>query len=186
MSKRVLRTLLLIVVPIAVAIGAGAMWLQGGRYVTTDNAYVKAHIAHISAEQDGRVSTIFVADHGQVKAGDVLIELDRAAFQVAVEKARAEVDAARREIETLRATLREAKSEMDEWSGQQTYLDAQLKRQRKLARRGIVASIKLEDAAEAARRGRDRTRVAREKVRRVTTQLGGNPDVSPDEHPRVR
>ncbi|MEO0729426.1 MAG: HlyD family secretion protein [Pseudomonadota bacterium] len=186
MAKRLIRPVLLVVIPILVTLAAGYYWLQGGRFVTTDNAYVKTHIAHVSSEQDGRVDVILIDDHAHVKAGDILIELDRAPFEVAVAKARAEVDAARQEVKTLIATLREAETELAEWSGQQAYLDAQLKRQRKLARRGIVASTKLEDAAEAARRGRDRSQVAKQKVARMLAQIGGDPKRPVDLHPRVR
>src|SRR5690242_18483786 len=48
--RRRLRTLLLVVVPAVLLIGAGVVWLTGGRYVSTDDAYVKADKVAIAAE----------------------------------------------------------------------------------------------------------------------------------------
>ena len=186
MLKRFVRPVLLGVIPLATVVAAGYVWLSGGRFVATENAYVKTHIAHISPELDGRVSFVAVEDHAHVKSGDVLVELDRRPFQVALAKAEAEVDAARQGIRTLVASLAEAKSERDQWTGRVAFLVAQLARQKKLARRGIVASTRLEEAAENARGGRDRLRLAEQKVQRVLTQIGGDPARPVDEHPTVR
>ena len=45
------RKLALIGVPILVIAGAVGFWLQGGRHVTTENAYVKADITQIASER---------------------------------------------------------------------------------------------------------------------------------------
>src|ERR1019366_6525219 len=42
---RLLRLFLLVGVPLLVAIGGAVFWQTGGRYVSTENAYVKADIA---------------------------------------------------------------------------------------------------------------------------------------------
>ena len=46
---------MLVGLPAVVVLAALLLWLWGGRYVTTENAYVKADIAQISAEVAGRV-----------------------------------------------------------------------------------------------------------------------------------
>ena len=86
------RPVLLIAVPIAVVLAALLFWLWGGRYVTTENAYVKADIAQISAEVAGRVLEVHVHDHAEVKAGDLLVTIDPEPFRVALAKAEAELD----------------------------------------------------------------------------------------------
>ena len=56
----VLRLLLLIGVPV-VAAGVGlTIWQQGGRFVSTEDAYVKTDIAQISPEVAGRVIDVAV------------------------------------------------------------------------------------------------------------------------------
>ena len=64
------RLVLLAVVPLLAIAGAGYWWLSGGRYVVTENAYVKAHIVQIAPEVAGtvrRVCTVF-AFEGPVSA----------------------------------------------------------------------------------------------------------------------
>ena len=101
MSKRVLRPILLILVPCLAVVGAVMVWLWGGRYVTTENAYVKADIARVSAEVTGRVAEVLIADHTRVKKGDVLVKLDAAPFKIALAKAEAEIDVTRQNVKTL-------------------------------------------------------------------------------------
>ena len=68
MRPNALRLVLLVVVPTAVAVIAGLFWLWGGRYVSTENAYVKSDIVQIAAEVSGKVLSVHVKDHAAVKA----------------------------------------------------------------------------------------------------------------------
>ena len=77
-SRKRLRTILLVVVPlIVVAIGV-FIWLGSGRYISTDNAYVQQDKVQVAAEAGGRVIDVRVHENQMVKAGD-LLELDRKA-----------------------------------------------------------------------------------------------------------
>ena len=71
MSKRVQR-LALVGVPVLVIAAALAFWLQGGRHMSTENAFVKADIAQIASEVPGRIVELRIHDHSTVAAGDVL------------------------------------------------------------------------------------------------------------------
>src|SRR3954465_15581397 len=104
---RSLRPLALIGVPLLVLAGALMFWLQGGRYATTENAFVKADIAQIASEMPGRIVEVRSRDHAAVAAGDVLVRLDPEPYRLALEKADAELDSARDTVEQLKASLRE-------------------------------------------------------------------------------
>jgi len=186
LDRRALRRLLLGGVPAAAILVALLFWLWGGRYITTENAYVKADIAQISSEVAGRVLEVHVRDHAEVKAGDILLTIDPEPFRVAFAKADAELDAIRAQVRTLIATWHEAKSELQEAESKAAYWTAQLARQRTLAGRGIVASSKLEEVESNAQAADDRVAVMRRKLERVAAQLGGDPERPVDEHPMVR
>jgi membrane fusion protein (multidrug efflux system) len=181
-----LRPVLLGAVPVTVLLGVFLFWLWGGRYVTTENAYVKADIAQVSAEVAGRVLDVHVRDHAEVAAGDLLITIDPEPFKVALAKADAELDATRGQVRTLIATWVEAKSELQEAESKVAYWEAQLARQKTLATRGIVASSKLEEVESNATAAADRVGVMQKKVIRVAAQLGGQPERPIDQHPLVR
>lgn len=186
LNPRTLRPFLLGAVPCAVVLAALLFWLWGGRYVTTENAYVKADIAQISAEVAGRVLEVRVRDHTEVKTGDVLFAIDPEPFRVALAKAEAELDSTRGQVRTLIATWHEAQSELQEADSKVAYWNAQMTRQKTLASRGIVASSKFEEVESNAIAAVDRVAIMRKKVERVAAQLGGDPARPVDEHPLVR
>ncbi len=73
LNRRWLRPILLAGIPGVAALVVLLFWLWGGRYISTENAYVKADIAQISAEIAGRVGEMHIRDHAEVKGGDVLV-----------------------------------------------------------------------------------------------------------------
>ena len=66
------------------------VWLTAGRQ-STDDAQVDAHVTQIAARVGGSVLRVAVADNQQVEGGAVLVEIDPRDYQVALEKARAEL-----------------------------------------------------------------------------------------------
>jgi len=186
LDRRFARPFLMVAVPVAVLFAVFLFWLWGGRYVTTENAYIKADIAVVSAEVSGRVLEVHVREHAEVNAGELLITLDPEPFRVALAKADAELDATRGQVRTLIATWHEAKSELQEAESKVAYWNAQMARQKTLASRGIVASSKFEEVESNAIAAVDRVTVMQKKVVRVAAQLGGNPDRPIDQHPLVR
>jgi membrane fusion protein (multidrug efflux system) len=185
MSKRWVRPVLLVLVPCMAVTAAVGVWLWGGRYVTTENAYVKADIARVAAEVTGRIHSVRIKDHSRVAKGDVLLELDPKPFEIKLAAAKADVDAARTEVRTMIAQWKEAKSELKQAEGQTMYWNAQLERNKALEKRNVVSSSRLEEVENSAREASDRVTVMRSKVARMLSQIG---DVERpiDEHPLVR
>ncbi|MFQ5899406.1 MAG: HlyD family secretion protein [Candidatus Methylomirabilia bacterium] len=68
-----------------------SLWRYWQTRVSTDAAFVEAHIAPVSAKVSGTVSEVLVADNQEVEAGDLLVRLDPRDFQVQVERAQAAV-----------------------------------------------------------------------------------------------
>jgi membrane fusion protein, multidrug efflux system len=184
--RRHTRPLLLIAVPALVILGALVWWLQGGRYASTENAYVKADIAQMASEVQGRILEVAVRDHATVTRGQVLVRLDPEPYKLALAKADAELDTARVAVEQLKVSLRETKAEHKEAQSRLLYLEAQAKRQQDLAARGVTPTAKLELADSDAMQARDRLAMLRERIARAEASLAGNPDLPTDEYPLVR
>ena len=66
------------------------MWRTSGRQ-STDDAQIDGHITQVAARVGGTVIKVHVKENQPVAAGDVLIELDPRDYQVAVDRARAEL-----------------------------------------------------------------------------------------------
>lgn len=185
-QPRWLRPVLLGALPALVIAGALLWWLWGGRYVATENAYVKADIAQVAPEIAGRIAEVRVKDHAEVKAGDVLVRIDPEPFQMALARAEAELDSSRGQVATLIATWKEAVSELGEAESKLKYWNAQAARSKQLTTRGVVASSKFEEVESNAIAARDRVAVQRDKVERTLASLGRQPERPIDQHPLVR
>lgn len=88
----------------AVAVAAALYWMRLGKE-KTDDAQVDAHQSNVSAQIAGQVTRVAVADNQEVKAGDVLVELDDRDQQ-------AKLAAARAELAETRAQLRLAETQL--------------------------------------------------------------------------
>ncbi len=98
--KRRLFVFLLLV--LLIALGFFAEWFWRGRfYESTDNAYVQGEITRVSSQLAARIDQVLVADNQHVEQGQLLIRLEGADFQLAVERANATL--ATREAERLQA-----------------------------------------------------------------------------------
>jgi membrane fusion protein (multidrug efflux system) len=82
---------------IALAIGVVVLLVAGifiyrylSSYESTDDAQIDGHINSISARVSGHVATLNVEDNQYVQAGTVLVEIDPADYQVAVDSAQAD------------------------------------------------------------------------------------------------
>ncbi|MBI4536707.1 MAG: HlyD family secretion protein [candidate division NC10 bacterium] len=96
------RVLLAVVAGALVLAGLGYgayLWHYSRTHVSTDDAYVAAHIVPVGARISGTVAEVLVRDNQDVKAGEVLVRLDPRDFEVAVAQARAAADAARGDLE---------------------------------------------------------------------------------------
>src|ERR1700753_166986 len=101
------RRTMLIAGPALVVIVALIFYLLGGRYVSTDDAYVQAARVEISTNVPGRVIEVDVHDNQFVRAGQVLLKLDPSRFLIAVQDAQAQLASARIKIPALQADYRQ-------------------------------------------------------------------------------
>ena len=98
------RFVLLVVLPV-VAVALGVLWwLSGGRYVSTDNAYVGADKALITPYVTGPIVAIHVKEGQEVKVGDPLFDIDPAPYETALALAQGRLDAAKVEFANLKAS----------------------------------------------------------------------------------
>jgi membrane fusion protein (multidrug efflux system) len=184
--KKLLRFVLLGVVPALAIAGGVNFWLQGARYVSTQNAYVKTDIAKLAAEVSGPAIEVNAHAHMLVTAGDVLVKIDPRPFKLALASSEAELDATRQQVKTLRVTLDEAMTELEEAEDRASYFRKRYERQIDLAKRGIVSATRGDELENDANAAGDRVVMARQKISRIRASLGGAPDRPVDKHPQVR
>jgi membrane fusion protein, multidrug efflux system len=90
---------------VLVGLGLFGHWLLVGRFhESTDNAYVQGEITRVSSQLGARIERVLVADNQHVEKGQLLLTLEAADFQLALERARAAL--ATREAELIQAQSR--------------------------------------------------------------------------------
>jgi len=143
-SRKILRFMLMSLVP-AILIGIGVYWyMTSGRFVATDNAYVQQNIVEISPDVSGRIVEILVAENQQVAAGDILFRIDADPYHIAVSQA--EADIARAELELSQVETVAATSGVDISTARANiaYAERNLARERELMNRGFNTRARVE------------------------------------------
>ncbi len=92
---KLLKTIGLVAVVLAMAGGLFWWWQNGRTYPGTDDATLQANLLTIAPQIGGRVVAVPAVENGHVAAGDLLFSIDPAPSQAAVDMAQAELDRAR-------------------------------------------------------------------------------------------
>ncbi len=100
-----LRMILLVIVPLIAAVAGLTFYLYGGRYITTDNAYVGAQKVLITPDISGKINGIYVKEGQHVAAGDPLFEIDPVPYQLALTQAKSKLAGVRTDFANLKTNL---------------------------------------------------------------------------------
>lgn len=185
-ARGLIRLVLLIGVPVAVGIAGVHYYASTGRYVTTENAYVKSRKVTVSADVSARVISVNARDNQPVNAGDILIELDRAPFEVALEAAIAERDSVRQDIALRRAELQSARVDVAVTKERVRYTEVEYARQARLVNSGAGRAARRDEAHHLFEDAKQRQRMAEERVRELIVGLGGKSNRKTEAFPRYR
>ena len=162
------------------------VWLSSGRFITTDNAYVKGDRAQIATELSGIIVEVSVKENQAVSRGQLLFKLDDQSYRLALVRLEAEIETARAEIRGLRAQWRVKREEIKAALSQQTYAVAEFERQSGLAEKKIASTQKLEETRLALDVARQRISAAEEDLTRIEAALAGDRRIRADDHPKVK
>jgi len=189
-SRRTLRQRvrlpLMIAGPLVVLL-AGCYWyLTGGRYVSTDDAYVQAARVAISTDIPGRVVEIDVHDNDRVTAGQVLFRIDQRPFVIAVEEAKAQLATVRFQIHAMKATYHQKRADARATEAMVDYQQHEFERQQRLVASGTASQQQFEQARQAYETGRQQLASKQQDVAVALANIGGDPDIPLEQHPMVQ
>lgn len=177
---------LLILGPLILALVGAYHYATGGRFISTENAYVKADKIAISTDVSGRVINVHVEENQLVQKDAPLFELDREPFEIAMRKADAELLTVRTELKALQELYVDKKAEYEQASTDVAFFQEQFDKRRKLMKRGVVSQDRFDTAARNLEAARNRVDGVREELGRIKARLGGAPNMPIDQIPEVR
>ncbi len=161
-------------------------WLTSGRYVETDNAYVKGDKAFISTEIAGPIVEVPVTENPHVSRGQLIYKIDDTPYRIQLAKVESEIESARAEIQGLKAQWRTKREEIKSAESQQVYAQQDYERQKDLADRKFAPAAKLEESRMALDVAKRRVSAAEEDLTRIEAALAGDPKIKVDHHPKVK
>jgi membrane fusion protein (multidrug efflux system) len=166
------RIALMAVVPLAIVLVAGYFYLTGGRYVSTDNAYVQQDTISISPDVSGRIVSVNVKENQRVKAGDILFVIDQEPYKNALAQADAALAAARVQVATLSTDTGSANADVESANADIALAQGTYSRQAVLWKKGFTTRAALDAAMHEVAAARARLATARASVAKAQVQLG--------------
>ncbi len=177
---------LMIAGPLAVLLVVAVSYLLGGRYVSTDNAYVRSDKVMINTDIGGVIAEIKVHEGDTVAAGQELFRLDDEPYRIALAAAEAKLGVVKNQIANLQATYRQHLGETRQAETNVSFYEREFKRQSDLAGRQAAAEVKVDQARNDLDNARNRLIVSRQEAQAALAELGGDVNQPIEAHARYR
>lgn len=183
--SRLKKTALMLSVPLLLAGGVTAYWFAGGGHESTENANLHQARIAIAPTVGGRVVSVNVTELAQVKAGDVLFQVDPEPYRLALAQAEAAVNGARLQVEQLKAAYAQAVAQVKLAQQDADYLAHELERQQALSAKGVSTPSDVDNARHLSEQANEKAVLAQLNVTTALAALGGSADAPTDQHPAV-
>ncbi len=159
--------------------------LTGGRYQSTDDAYVQAARVPVSASVAGRIVAVEVKENQHVEAGQVLFRLDDHDLRVALEQAEAQLANARLQVQTQQAAYGQQTAGLAAAEETVAYTTREMNRERELMNAGVASRQQYDMAVHAADQARAQVATLRQQSGAALVALGGSASTPVGRNPSV-
>lgn len=181
-----LRSILMLGGVAAVVAGSAAFYIQGGRWVSSDDAYVRAAKLMVSTDVSGIVDQVDVKQGQRVKAGDVLFRVDPRQYQIALNAAKANLAQVRLTLEAAQKDYARLQSDIAAQTAQVQLAQANFQRAQDLVNVNAgtrAAYDQMRFTLEAAQRSLDSLK---QQAQVALTRLGGKADLPIEQLPQYQ
>ena len=185
-DKGLLRRILMIGGVAVVAVAALGFWLMGGRYVSTDDAYVQAAKLMVSTDVSGLVQSVDVREGQHVKAGQVLFTLDPKPFQIALDNAKAQLGQVVQTVESTKADYQSLVSAADAQRAQVDLNQRNYQRYAALLKANAIAPATYDQARLTLATSQEQLVAAQQAAQTQLAKLNGNPNIAAEQTPQYQ
>lgn len=98
MLRKIINYSVLGLVIAALIIGGYAYWLHEKIYPNTDDAYIEAHVINVAVQVNGKIKQVLVQNQQHVTAHQLLFTIDQKPFEIALQKAQADLQNTEQQI----------------------------------------------------------------------------------------
>jgi membrane fusion protein (multidrug efflux system) len=184
--RRRLRILLTAAGILVVVVGSLVTWLHGGRYASTDDAYVQAAKLVVATDVSGLVSTVDVREGQAVSAGDVLFRLDPRQFQIALNNAAAQLAETGLTIKSMKEDYRRMLSDIAAQQQQVSLDQVTYDRFATLVRTDSASRAQYDQARYTLAADQSKLQSLKQQAQVQLAKLAGNPDIAVTDHPQYQ
>ncbi|GLH82275.1 multidrug resistance protein [Bradyrhizobium sp. SSBR45G] len=163
---------------VALASSRWNAWTGSATTQSTNDAYVRADLTQLSSRVAGEVLKVAVSDFQQVKAGDLLIQIDPADYEAQVAQAEANVEAAQAALDNLSnqvelqyATIAQAEAQQVSAGAAEVQARQEEERQQSLSQSEAGTRQRLEQATAAYAKAQADVRASRAVIAAQRHQL---------------
>jgi membrane fusion protein, multidrug efflux system len=181
--RRYRRLLLLVVLPLVAALAGLTLYLNGGRYVTTDDAYVGAQKVLITPDVSGKIVNIAVKEGQIVAPGDTLFQIDPVPYQLALAQARARMEDAKTSHANLAANVKLYSQTEQIVEAGIAIKQRDVERKSTLVKNNYGSQLDLDNSSTALVTAQAQLQLVKQQKSNALTQLLGNPDLPLEEFP---
>jgi membrane fusion protein, multidrug efflux system len=179
-----LRFVLLVLLPALVAVVALGFYLLGGRYVSTDNAYIGAQKVLITPEVSGKVVSITVVEGQLLKPGDELLTIDPVPYRFAAQEAEAKVVRVKSDFATLKANLASVTTQVELSRQGLAAAQADFDRKTQLVGSRITTPSELDKSRVALIAAKTQLELLEQQERNLRIQLLGDANLDIERYPQ--
>jgi membrane fusion protein, multidrug efflux system len=166
-----------VILPAIAALIGLVLYFAGGRYISTDNAYVGAQKVLITPDISDKIIHVAIVEGQHVKPGDELFTLDPVPFLLALEQAQAKLATARSDYDKLRTNLTSLITLVDLAKKNVDLKQHDVDRKSKLVSTQAGSQADLDTAASAMVTAQLQAQFAIQQRDTTLSQLLGNPDL---------
>jgi membrane fusion protein, multidrug efflux system len=172
-----------VVLPLAVLAAGLVFYLNGGRYVTTDDAYVGAQKVLITPDISGKIEKVVVREGQHVNQGDELFEIDPVPYRLAESQAKATLEQARTTYNNLVSNLK-IYGQMGDLMQQSVELKQRdVDRKSTLAKSNFGSQLDLDNASNATVTAKAESAFVQQQMASARNQLLGDANLPLEQFP---
>ena len=172
-----LRMTLLVGLPLLAAVIGFGIYITGGRYISTDNAYVGAQKVLITPDISGKIIHVAIREGQHVKPGDELFTLDKVPYQLQLDAANGKLNAARSAFNKLKTSYKSLNDLVDLGQKNVDLKQRDVDRKSKLVQTQAGSQLDVDTALGALVTAQLELEFTRQQRDTTLNQLLGNPDL---------
>jgi membrane fusion protein (multidrug efflux system) len=185
-DRGLLRRVLMIGGIAIVAVVSLALWLMGGRYVSTDDSYIQAAKLMVSTDVSGLVQEVDVREGQHVKKGQILFRIDPRPFRIALANANAQLQQVALNVESMKEDYRRMLSDVNAQRAQVDLDRRNYARYAGLLKANAIAPATYDQSRLTLATAEQQLHSLQQAAQTQLAKLNGDPNIDPRRHPQYQ